>query len=49
MGVNSRVRWIVRPGSEVFLVLNQSVDREESSFRVTDTSLTTKVGLTFRF
>ncbi len=49
VGVNSRVRWIVRPGSEVFVVLNQAVDREESSFRVTETSLTTKVGLTFRF
>lgn len=49
VGVNSRVRWIVRPGSEVFVVLNQAVDREDSSFRVTDTSLTTKVGLTFRF
>jgi hypothetical protein len=49
VGLNSRVRWIVKPGSEVYFVLNQAVDREDSSFRVRRTELTTKAGWTFRF
>lgn len=49
VGLNSRVRWIVTPGSEIYFVLNQSVDRDEGSFRVMRTELTTKVGWTFRF
>jgi hypothetical protein len=49
VGLNSRVRWIVRPGSEVYFVLNQAVDREHNSFRIRRTELTTKAGWTFRF
>jgi hypothetical protein len=49
IGVNSRVRWIVRPGSEIFFVVNQSIDRDGSSYRVTETQATTKVGWTLRF
>ena len=49
VGLNSRVRWIVEPGSEIYFVLNQSIDRDDNSFRVTQTELTTKVGWTFRF
>ncbi|MCP3902715.1 MAG: hypothetical protein GY715_03685, partial [Planctomycetes bacterium] len=49
LGVNSRFRWIIEPGSELFVVLNQSIDRQGSSYRVTDTELTTKLTWTFRF
>jgi hypothetical protein len=49
VGVNSRFRWIIEPGSELFVVLNQSIDRMGSSYRVTDTEVTTKLTWTFRF
>ena len=49
IGINSRVRWIVEPGNEVFVVLNQAIQRDGSSFRISRTELTTKVGWTFRF
>jgi len=49
IGINSRVRWIVKPGSEFFFVLNQAVDRQDDSFRVRRTELTTKAGWTLRF
>ena len=49
IGINSRVRWIVEPGNEFFVVLNQAIDRDESSYRVERTELTTKIGWTFRF
>jgi hypothetical protein len=50
MGFNSRVRWEIEPGHEVFVVLNQGYDVEDGHrFRSTTSSLTLKVGLTFRF
>ena len=49
VGINSRVRWIIEPGNEVYFVLNQAIDRDDRSFRVRQTELTTKVGWTFRF
>ncbi len=49
LGVNSRVHWIIEPGNELFVVLNQSADHVDRSFRVRQTELTTKVGWTFRF
>lgn len=49
IGINSRVRWIIEPGNEVYFVLNQAIDRDDRSFRVRQTELTTKVGWTFRF
>ncbi|MHC5025090.1 MAG: DUF5916 domain-containing protein [Planctomycetota bacterium] len=49
VGINSRVRWIVEPGNEVFFVVNQAIERDGSSYRVLQTELTTKVGWTFRF
>jgi hypothetical protein len=33
----------------VYFVLNQAIDRDDRSFRVRQTELTTKVGWTFRF
>jgi hypothetical protein len=50
MGVNSRVRWEITPGNDVFFVLNQGFDVEGGErFRTTTSRFTVKVGLTFRF
>jgi hypothetical protein len=48
LGFNSRVRWIVQPGSEMFFVLNQSFDTD-GTFATTGTELIGKVVWTFRF
>ncbi len=49
MGINSRFRWIVEPGSELFLVLNQGYDIIDSRPHSGFTEVTSKVGWTFRF
>ncbi|MEQ8844134.1 MAG: DUF5916 domain-containing protein [Phycisphaerales bacterium] len=52
IGVNSRLRWIVSPGQEVFLVLNQSVNVDDGllgAYETGETDLTFKVGMTIRF
>ncbi len=48
MGINSRVRWIIQPGNEMFFVVNQAFDTE-GTFATTSTELTGKVVWTFRF
>jgi hypothetical protein len=50
MGFNSRVRWEIEPGREVFFVVNQGYDVDDGHrFQSTTSSLTVKGGLTFRF
>jgi hypothetical protein len=50
MGFNSRVRWEIEPGNEVFVVLNQGYDVEDGRrLHSTTSDLTVKVGLTFRY
>jgi len=49
LGVNSKVRWIIQPGNELFVVVNQGFDVVDSDIRATATDLTTKLGWTFRF
>ncbi len=49
LGINSRVRWIVEPGSEVFFVVNQGFDTHGGRFDSVATEVTTKVGWTFRY
>ncbi len=49
LGINSRVRWELRPGDEVFFVLNQGFDTEDGRFESLSTELTFKLGLTFRY
>ena len=49
LGINSRVRWIIEPGNELFVVLNQNIDRNGGSYTSTKTELTTKLSWTFRF
>ena len=49
MGINSRVRWIYRPGQEVFFVVNQGFSTEDDRLDALATEITLKVGLTLRF
>ncbi len=50
LGFNSRVRWELEPGREVFFVVNQGYGVEDGHrFHSTTSDLTVKVGLTFRF
>ncbi len=48
-GLNSRLRWIIRPGSELFVVLNQGFAVTTDRFDSVSTELTTKLGWTLRF
>ena len=50
IGVQSRLRWIIKPGNEIFLVLNHSwqegvLDR----FVPLQTDIRAKINYTFRF
>ena len=47
-GVNSRMRWAVQPGSDLFLVFNHNADTERG-WRSNVSELSTKLGWTFRF
>lgn len=50
LGWQSRVRWIIRPGNEAFIVFNQGWLREPGgSFRSARTGLAGKLQYTFRF
>jgi Domain of unknown function (DUF5916)/Carbohydrate family 9 binding domain-like len=52
LGWQSRVRWIIKPGNDFFLVFNQGWEQEEIrgiKFRTVGTRLTGKVQYTFRF
>ena len=49
LGINSRIRWIVDPGNEIFLVFNQGWAVDDTAFRPLRSELTFKLGWTFRF
>lgn len=58
IGINSRVRWIIEPGNELFFVINHSMATardldadQDSNFRLRNiqTEVTVKVAWTFRF
>jgi hypothetical protein len=52
MGWQSRVRWILKPGNELFLVFNQGWLQDEQGgfkFRASETRLSGKFQYTFRF
>lgn len=48
-GLNSRIRWTIKPGSDLFLVFNQEMDTALSRWRTLETDLSTKLAWTFRF
>ncbi|TKB72315.1 MAG: hypothetical protein E8D46_14325 [Nitrospira sp.] len=47
-GLNSRMRWAVQPGSDLFLVFNHHADTERG-WHSNVSELSTKLGWTFRF
>ncbi len=52
MGWQSRVRWILQPGNEVFLVFNQGWLQDDHgglNFRAVETGFSGKIQYTFRF
>jgi len=49
LGINSRVRWILQPGSDLFLVWNQTQARVAGSFVPTFQEAAFKIGYTLRF
>jgi hypothetical protein len=49
LGLNSRLRWIVQPGNDIFIVLNQGFQLDSQSTQEDTTDITIKVGWTFRF
>lgn len=52
LGWQSRVRWILQPGNELFIVFNQGWVQDERGgfrFRTTDSKLAVKFQYTFRF
>lgn len=49
MGLNNRVRYIIKPGSDLYLVVNQGYDREAGGFKRFRTESISKLGWTFRF
>jgi hypothetical protein len=48
LGFNSRVRWIVEPGNDLFFVVSQAFDTD-GTFATTSTEIVSKVVWTFRF
>ena len=49
VGLNSRLRWILEPGRDLFLVLNQGWSTFDDGFAPVSTDLRVKVAYTFRF
>jgi hypothetical protein len=53
IGLNSRFRYIIKPGSDLFLVLNKGFDRgddgELRNFRTFKTEAIAKLGWIFQF
>ena len=50
VGLNARLRWIVQPGSDIYLVFNQGYRLDDDrSFHRLETEAVAKIGWTFRF
>lgn len=49
LGYNTRFVWEFRPGATLYLVFNQTAERESSRLSWLESELTAKVGMTFRF
>jgi len=48
-GLNSRIFWLPRPGREIFLVFNETLEREDGSLSPLFQELSFKIGYTIRF
>ena len=49
LGVNFRVKWTVRPGNDLFFVVNQGYDTSDDRFRPTTGDVSLKGAWTYRF
>jgi hypothetical protein len=49
MGVQSRIRWIVEEGREIFVVVNEGIDTRDGEFDLVRSEPLAKIGWTFRF
>lgn len=49
VGINSRIKWTVDPGNDIYFVLNQGFDVDGSSYNSTTSELAAKVTWTLRF
>jgi len=48
-GINSRIRWTVKPGSDLFLVVNEEMDTSLESWRKLKSDISAKIAWTFRY
>ena len=49
VGINSRLQWIIKPGTDLFLVFNHNVEAEDLEFTLVQTEFIAKFGWTLRF
>ena len=49
MGVNFRIKWTVKPGNDLYFIVNQGYDTEGDNFRPTKNVSSLKAAWTFRF
>jgi hypothetical protein len=49
LGTNFRVKWTVRPGDELFFIVNQGYDTSFERFRPTQNDTSLKGAWTVRF
>lgn len=49
LGMNHRFRWIIRPGSDVFIVYNHNWVKDLSDYRLLDRAVVLKANYTHRF
>ena len=49
VGLNSRLRYTYRPGSDLYFVVNQGWEDDERQFQRLTTAITMKIGATLRF
>ena len=48
-GINSRIRWIIQPGNDIYLIFNQGVDTSKGHWTPSTRQLYTKASWTIRF
>ncbi len=48
-GLNSRIRWTINPGQDLFIVFNQGVDTSNNRWHPIETEFSAKLAWTFRF
>ena len=49
LGLNNRLRYILKPGRDVYVVFNKGYDRIDEKFRSFKTETIAKLGWTFQF